>query len=138
LNPIEIATAFHRLATDHRLSHEEIAEKTGKDRSTITNFLRLLKLSPFVKQALSNGSISVGHARALLNITSDGLQLQTCDEIIAKQLSVRETEKLVKNLTTPKPGQEKGPEAQPVDPNIRAALDEMAAALGTRVRLVSK
>src|SRR5579875_3173707 len=113
LNPIEIATAFQRLVTEHGLSHEQIAERTGKDRSTVTNFLRLLRLSPFVRQ-----------------------------EIIAKQFSVRETEVFVKRLTdsaAPK-GSASLPakEPKPLDPNVRAALDEMARALGTRVRLVAK
>jgi len=68
LNPIEIATAFHKLSTDHHLSHEQIAQRTGKDRSTVTNFLRLLKLSLPVRNALIAGEISMGHARALLNL----------------------------------------------------------------------
>ena len=142
LNPIEIATAFQRLVTEHGLSHEQIAERTGKDRSTVTNFLRLLRLSPFVRQELIAGRISMGHARALLNITDEQQQAQACQEIIAKQFSVRETEVFVKRLTdsaAPK-GSASLPakEPKPLDPNVRAALDEMARALGTRVRLIPK
>ncbi|MGA8027585.1 MAG: ParB/RepB/Spo0J family partition protein [Bryobacteraceae bacterium] len=140
LNPVEIATAFQRLAAEHGLSHEQIAEKTGKDRSTVANFVRLLRLSPEVLQALGNGSISVGHARALLNLTDPQMQKEACDQIISKRMSVRETEGLVKNLTSlgergTAADQKDGPK---VDPNIRAALDEMSAALGTRVRLIAK
>lgn len=141
LNPIEIANAFQRLAMEHGLTHEEIAERTGKDRSSVTNFLRLLRLSPFVRQALVDGRISMGHARALLNITDPEAQRTACDEVIEDDLSVRETEELVKKLAKPleeSPKEEKKTKNTPLDANIRAALDEMAMALGTRVRLISK
>ncbi len=143
LNPIEVATAFQRLTSDHGLSHEQIAERTGKDRSTITNFLRLLRLSPFVRNELIRGAISVGHARALLNITDESRQASLCQQITKEQLSVRETERLVKGDAAgsgPRAAsaQEERREAEKVDPNIRAALDEMAMALGTRVRLITK
>ena len=141
LNPIEIATAFYRLASDHGLSHDQIAERTGKDRSTVTNLLRLLRLSPPVKDALVAGTISVGHARTLLNIADYEAQAEVCQSIIAKQLSVRETEALVKNLTQREKSsqiKERKEKSHDLDPNVRAALDEMAMALGTRVRLVKR
>jgi ParB family chromosome partitioning protein len=141
LNPIEIATAFYRLADEHGLSHEQIAERTGKDRSTVTNLLRLLRLSPHVKDALIAGTISMGHARALLNISDYEDQARACDDIVAKQLSVRDTEGLVKKLTQPTPELTQVTEKKAIvqmDPNERAALDEMAMALGTRVRLVKR
>jgi ParB family transcriptional regulator, chromosome partitioning protein len=147
LNPIEIATAFQRLHVAHGLSHEQIAERTGKDRSTVTNFLRLLKLSPRAREELSKGNISVGHARALLNLP-ESEQAHACELILAKQLSVRETENLAKNIKSVAKRSEGAPEAkeakatkeqtEQIDPNVRAALDEMAMALGTRVRLVAK
>lgn len=139
LNPIEIAVAFERLATEHGLSHEQIAERTGKERSTVTNFLRLLKLSPLVRNEVVRGTISMGHARALLNISDARTQMRTCERVIAKQLSVRDTERLVKQITEPSASDgTKKSEAPNTDPNIRAALDEIAQALGTRVRLVPK
>jgi ParB family chromosome partitioning protein len=142
LNAIEVATAFQQLGEEHGLTHEEIAERTGKDRSTITNFLRLLRLSSFVREQLIAGSISMGHARALLNITDDQDQAETCRSIMAEHLSVRQTEALVKNLTNRASSTSqllKEPKEVPkVDPNIRAALDEMSAALGTKVKLVVK
>jgi ParB family transcriptional regulator, chromosome partitioning protein len=142
LNPIEIATAFHRLASDHGLSHEQIADRTGKDRSTITNFLRLLRLSQHVREQLARGALSVGHARTLLNITDPDEQARACDQIIARQLSVRDTEAFVKALTKPpEPSPENEKEKQagpPLDPNVKAALEEMSMALGTKVRLVAK
>lgn len=142
LNPIEIATAFFRLASDHGLSHEQIAERTGKDRSTVTNLLRLLKLGPRAKNELIGGGISVGHARALLNISDFATQGRICEDIIKRQLSVRDTEALVKKITQ-EPSEtsqvkEKKAESPDIDPNVRAALEEMAMALGTRVRLVKR
>jgi ParB family chromosome partitioning protein len=141
LNPIEIATAFHSLAAHHGLSHEQIAERTGKDRSTVTNFVRLLKLSSSVRDALTSGQISVGHARTLLNLGDEAAQADTCRQVIEQQLSVRATEKLVKGLTNIPTSKKKGElktEGEPVDPNVRAALEEIASALGTRVKLHAK
>jgi ParB family chromosome partitioning protein len=139
LNPIEIATAFHRLANHHGLSHEQIAERTGKERSTVTNFLRLLRLGERAQHELKAGTISVGHARALLNLDNHQEQSRLCDEIINRKLSVREIEALVKKLTeqaaTPTVPKEK-PEEPKVDPNVRAAMEELEMALGTKVKLV--
>lgn len=140
LNAIEIAVAFQRLVTEHGLSHEEVARRTGKDRSTVTNFLRLLKLSPRVRNEVVRGTLSVGHARALLNIMNEGEQWRACEQVLEKALSVRETERLVKSLTnSPEPSKERQEKHLPdTDPNVRAALDEIAMALGTKVRLVPR
>ncbi|MBV9759468.1 MAG: ParB/RepB/Spo0J family partition protein [Acidobacteriaceae bacterium] len=139
LNPIEIATAFQRLAAEYGLSHEEIAQRTGKDRSTVTNFLRLLKLPVAIREEVIRGTLTVGHARALLNIQDPDEQWSTCQEVMAEGLSVRETERLVKDLTNPaRPRREtKQKDPEPMDPNVRAALEEIAMALGTKVRLVA-
>lgn len=143
LNAIEVANAFHNLATQHGLSHEQIAERTGKDRSTVTNFIRLLKLPSVVREALGSGRISVGHARALLNVPDERAQADLCGRIINQQLSVRETERLAKSLVRPQgakqPSQvEIKANGAELDPNVRAALDEIAMALGTKVRLYAK
>jgi ParB family transcriptional regulator, chromosome partitioning protein len=141
LNPIEIAAAFHSLSTHHGLSHEQIAERTGKDRSTVTNFVRLLKLSSFVRDALTAGQISVGHARTLLNLSDEAQQADVCRQIIELQLSVRETERLVKSLTNAPSNKKKGElktGGAAIDPNVRAALEEIASVLGTRVKLHAK
>ncbi|MBV9084037.1 MAG: ParB/RepB/Spo0J family partition protein, partial [Acidobacteriaceae bacterium] len=132
LNPIETATAFHRLIDQHKLSHEQIAERTGKDRSTITNFLRLLKLPREVQEDLARGDISVGHARALLALPTAHAQRQAAQQILDKRLSVRETERLVKQLGAPKQAdgvQPNGSGKMPLDANVRAAIDEIQAAL---------
>ena len=141
LNPVEIATAFHRLSSQLGLSHEQIAERTGKERSTVTNFLRLLKLGSVAQIELKSGRISMGHARALLNVQSEAQQAQLGDQIIAKRLSVREVEALVKKMNEPVQAPqvvENNQEEDKLDPNIRAALQEMEMALGTRVKLIAK
>ncbi|MBN2571788.1 MAG: ParB/RepB/Spo0J family partition protein [Ignavibacteriales bacterium] len=96
LNPIEIAHAYKRLIDECDLSQEDIAEKVGKDRTTITNFLRLLKLPKSIQQNIINDEISMGHARALINLPNKNIQLQLVQKIIKQQLSVRNVEKLVK------------------------------------------
>ena len=135
LNPIEVATAFERLQTQHGLRHEQIAEQTGKDRSTITNFLRLLKLGQRAQTELKMGTISVGHARAILNVVDEKRQVELCDQIITKKLSVRDVESLVKRLTH-EPATIEKKEEKRVDPNVRAAIDELERVLGTRVHLM--
>ena len=141
LNPIEVAMAFQKLTSEHRLSHEQIAERTGKDRSTVTNFLRLLKLSEPVRRELAGGTISMGHARALLNLDPPS-QTSLCQDVIRFQWSVRQTESFVKKFTEQtsytQPVKEKKPLTDLPDPNVRAAVEEMAMALGTRVKLVPK
>jgi ParB family chromosome partitioning protein len=140
LNPMDIAAAFEKLSSEHGLSHEQIAERTGKDRSTVTNFLRLLKLGDAAKNELRAGSISVGHARALLNVADEREQLNICYQIVTQKLSVRETEALIKRLKA-EPRQSSTPERKEepkIDPNIRAALDDIAMALGTKVNLTPR
>jgi len=143
LNAIEVSKAFHSLATQHGLSHEQIAERTGKDRSTVTNFIRLLKLSPVAREALATGQISMGHARCLLNLPSETAQIELCRRIVDQQLSVRETERLAKSFANPDPAKPTGKaeikaNGAELDPNVRAALDDIAMALGTKVRLYAK
>ncbi len=100
LNPIEIATTYRKLMVECSLSQEEIAVRVGKERSTVTNSMRLLKLPNKIQQALISGSISAGHARALLSVTDERTQLTIFDRIIKEKLSVRNVEKLVKDGST--------------------------------------
>ena len=136
LNPIEAATAFERLTREFGLKHEEVARRTGKDRATITNSLRLLKLPAEVQQLLAEGKVTVGHAKALLGLTSADTQCWLAAQIATRDISVRTTEKLVAQFSRrggaapPKP-----PKAKQWDANTRAALLELERALGTRVRL---
>ena len=139
LNPIEVATAFQRLIDEHKLSHEQVAQRTGKDRSTVTNFLRLLRATPFVRSQLAAGTITMGHARALLNLP-DEVQDRYCHATVENQSSVRLVEKMVKSfLESPPPPAPAKPKIETDDdPNVRAAVAELEAALGTKVRLSMK
>ena len=138
LNPIEIAHAFERLARDANLSHEEIGKRTGKDRATITNTLRLLRLPQPVQQLLSDRRLSMGHATAIVALPTPELQQEIAEKTTAQGLSVRQVERLISKMTesrNPKSVEEKPPA---IDPNVRAAVDELERALGTRVRIVEK
>jgi len=102
LDPIEMAQAFQRLADEYHYTHEEIAKKVSKDRTTVTNLIRLLKLPEKIQESISKNEISIGHARALINLPDLQTQLEVFNRIIKKGLSVRETEKLVHSFTQPK------------------------------------
>jgi ParB family chromosome partitioning protein len=96
LNPIEIGISYKRLIDECNLSQEELADKVGKDRSTVTNYMRLLKLPPKIQAAIRDGQISMGHARAIINVDDIGVQLKIYDEIVTNNLSVRKVEELVR------------------------------------------
>jgi ParB family chromosome partitioning protein len=134
LNPIEEALAYRRLADDGGLTQDQIAEAVGKDRSTVANFMRLLKLPREVRENLGAGSLTMGHARALLALADDNAQVRVSREVVAKNLSVRETEAMVKKAAEP----EKPREEPQKDVHTRAAEDKLRFALGTRVRIVRK
>jgi ParB family chromosome partitioning protein len=137
LNPVDEALAYRRLAEDFSLTQEQIAAAVGKDRSSVANFLRLLKLPEEVRADLASGALSTGHARALLALPDAAAQRHGAREIIARHLSVRETEALVKKLASPKsqPGAVRKPESV-ADVHTRAAEDRIRFALGTKVRIV--
>ena len=135
LNPIEEAQAYRRLTDELQLSQESIATQVGKDRATIANYMRLLRLPAEVRTALSEGALSMGHARALLSLTDEASQRRVGRDVIARGLSVRETEALVRSETTPKV---ESPPAPRVDANTRAAEEKLKLALGTRVRIIRK
>lgn len=97
LNPIEIAISYKRLSDECNLSQDQLADKVGKDRSTVTNYMRLLRLPPKIQAAIRDGIISMGHARAMINVDDVALQLKIFDDILAKNLSVRKVEDLVRN-----------------------------------------
>jgi len=118
------------------LSHDQIAQRTGKDRSTITNLLRLLKLPGDIQALLADHRLSMGHARALLGLPTPELQLEVAQRITSEGLSVRQVERLVQRMTEPR--EPKSAEEVPLDANTRAALQELERVLGTRVRIVLK
>ena len=98
LDAIEIAISYKRLIEEIRLTQEELSDKIGKKRSTVSNYLRLLKLNPIVQSGIKDGFISMGHGRAMININDEKLQISVYEKIISKNLSVRNTERLIKSL----------------------------------------
>lgn len=135
LNSIEIALAFEKLVHELNLSHDEIARRTGKDRSTITNLIRLLRLPPEVQGMVAEGKLSMGHARAILGLPEPDQQIDIARKASGKGMSVRAVEQLVQQLTRPAKETEDQP---PIDPNVKAAIQEMERVLGTRVKIVEK
>jgi ParB family chromosome partitioning protein len=134
LNPIEEAQAYRRLADELKLSQEAIASSVGKDRATVANYVRLLRLPVEVRNDLASNALSMGHARALLGLTDEVAQRTLAREVVSRQLSVRETEALVRREVTPAPE----PPPKVIDPNTRAAEEQLKLALGTRTRIVRK
>jgi len=138
LNPIEEALAYRRLADQFQLRQEDIAAAVGKDRASVANVLRLLKLPDEVRTEVAGGRLSMGHARALLSLADEADQRRTAREVIARSLSVRETESLVKKIAeSGAPARETRPPT-PVDVHTRAAEDRLKLLLGTRVRIVRR
>ncbi len=135
LNPIEEATAYRRLVDDFKLTQEQIAEAVGKDRSSVANYLRLLKLPAEIRDEVAAGTLSMGHARALLALADGAAQRRVAREVIARGLSVRETEGLVRRALEPDRASAARRERQG-DPNTRAAEEQLRFALGARVRIV--
>jgi ParB family chromosome partitioning protein len=134
LNPMETAHALERLHVEMNLSHEEIATRTGKDRTTITNMIRLLRLPREVQLLVAERRLSMGHARAILGLSTPELQTQLAEKAAAQGFSVRQVERLVKKVNEPRE-----PSEQPLqDPNIKAAVAELESTLGTRVRILEK
>lgn len=135
LNPIEEANGYRRLQEEFHWSQEELAEKVAKSRPAITNSLRLLSLPAEVQQEVSAGNLPAGQARALLGLHTEALMISACREVIAKGLSTRETEKMVRHLVT---GRKRRRPMLVSDPDLKAIIEELQRALGTRVRLVPK
>jgi ParB family chromosome partitioning protein len=136
LNPIEEATAYRRLADEFHLTQEQIADAVGKDRSSIANYVRLLRLPQEVRASLASDALSMGHARALLALPDESTQLQIGRAIVARKLSVREVEVMVKKIGTGAPTDKT--DARKADVHTRAAEDKLRLALGTRVRINRK
>jgi ParB family chromosome partitioning protein len=135
LNPIDEALAYRRLSDEFHLTQEDIATAVGKDRASVANFLRLLKLPDEIRADVAAGTLSMGHARALLALVNEADQRRLARDVIARHLSVRETESLAKKIADgAKPSVEPAP--RPVDVHTRAAEDRLRLGLGTRVRII--
>lgn len=131
LNPLEIAQAFQQLSSELGLTQQEIADRVGKDRASVANYLRLLKLPEEIKNYILEGKLSMGQARAILALEESELQLQAARMVVEKQLSVRETEKLVQRYREKPPRAQKSLE----DPDLRAVEEELVRFLGTKVTI---
>jgi ParB family transcriptional regulator, chromosome partitioning protein len=139
LNPIDEATAYRRLADEFHLTQDAIATAVGKDRSTVANTLRLLRLPDEVRAEVATGRLSMGHARALLALPDEHAQRRLGRDVIARALSVRETEALVKKALEPPPA-DRATVSTAAEPDVhtRAAEEKLRLLLGTRVRIVRK
>lgn len=136
LNPIDEALAYRRLVDDFGLTQEQIASSVGKDRATVANFLRLLKLPDEVRMNVAAGALSMGHARALLSLTSEADQRRVARDVVNRNLSVRETESIVRTAVETKAAAEPKSTDAPQDVHTRAAEERLRLHFGTRVRIV--
>lgn len=136
LNPMEEARAFERLAREFNLTQEQMSQRTGRERASIANLLRLLRLPETVQQSVEKGELTAGHAKALLALDTPEAITSAAQKVRQLALSVRQTEEMVHRLLAP--GDEKQSEAKPkraIDPNVRAAEEELQRALGVRVTI---
>ena len=135
LNAIEIGLSYKRMMEELNFTQEQVAERMGKERSTVTNYIRLLKLPPDILLSVRNGNISMGHARALINIDTVDKQLYVFGEIKSKELSVRQTEELVRNLykTEKKEPSQAGKSSLP--PAYKKIEDNLASHFSTKVKM---
>lgn len=132
LNPMEQARAYERLAKEFALTQEQMAQKTGKDRASVANYLRLLKLPFEVQVEIENGPLTLGHAKVLMSLESPELIAKVAKVVVEDALSVRQTEDVVRDILYPV---EKKQQVRYVDPNVREAEKELQRALGTKVTI---
>jgi ParB family chromosome partitioning protein len=139
LNPMEQARAYQRLSSDFKMTQEQMAVRTGKERASVSNFLRLLRLPLSVQDKVESGELSFGHARTLLGLSSPEQILAAAQKVMALSMSVRQTETYVHGLMNPesKAAKEQKPEP-PQDPNVHEAQDRLQRALGLKVRIEDK
>jgi ParB family chromosome partitioning protein len=138
LNAIEIGLAYKRLMSECNLTQEDVADRMKKERSTVTNYIRLLKLPPSIQVSVRNKELSMGHARALLGLEHIEQQLFAAKEIIEKQLSVRATEELIKQLSQQKTGTKAKAKSNELPPAYKRIEDQIASHLSTKVKLDRK
>jgi len=138
LNPIEVAQGYQRLIAECHLTQEDVAQRVGKDRSTVTNFLRLLKLPDKVQDGLRRDKITMGHARALINLPNERSQLRLYEKIVDNELSVRKVEDIVRNAA--RGGSKTSKRNKPPDrvADVQSLEERLRIALGTKVRVRSK
>jgi len=135
LNPIEIAKAYQRLIEELGYTQEEIAKKIGKDRTTVANFIRLLKLPEQIQESLKRGEITMGHARALINLPSRKLQVEIWNKIVKQSWSVRKVEKIVRDLSKGKIAEEKTTKKKTAQSEFRDIESKLKRIFGTQVKI---
>lgn len=135
LDPIEVALSYRQLIEEVKLTQEQLSIRVGKNRSTVTNFLRLLKLDPIIQTGIRDGFLSMGHGRALINIYDPALQLEVYQKIIKDKLSVRQTEQLVKNVKKGKAVETPAPEKKEIPEYLQKGMKEISAYLGHKVEV---
>jgi ParB family chromosome partitioning protein len=139
LNPIEQARAYHRLSHDFHMTQEQMAIRTGKERASVANFLRLLKLPESVQHKVESGELTFGHARTLLALPTPEQIVAAAQKVVALSMSVRQTESYVQGLLNPESKPAKAQKViDPQDPNVHEAQDRLQRALGLRVRIEDK
>jgi ParB family chromosome partitioning protein len=139
LNPMEQARAYQRLSTDFKMTQEQMATRTGKERASVSNFLRLLRLPDGVQQKVEAGDLSFGHARTLLALDSHDAITAAAQKVLALSFSVRQTESYVQGLLNPeKKAKAEKPADPPQDPNVKEAQDRLQRTLGLKVRIEDK
>jgi ParB family chromosome partitioning protein len=135
LDPVEEATAYKEMLNNFEITQAELAKQVGKSRSNVSNMIRLLKLADKVKNHLQQGTITIGHARALLSLAKEEAQVAACENIIIKDLTVRETEKYVEKLKNPLQGKKKKKQEKKLDQVWQQAAAELEKNLGTKVKI---
>ena len=135
LNPLEEATAYASLIDDFHLTQEELAQRVGKDRSSIANYLRLLRLPAEIKERIERNELTMGHARALISLEKAKDQLELANRIISEQLNVRQVESLIRSGKASSKKSRGGSGLAPQDPNVRAAQQKLQEYLGTKVSI---
>jgi ParB family chromosome partitioning protein len=138
LNPMEQARAFDRLSREFQLTQEQMAKRTGKDRASVANFLRLLRLPPEIQGKVESGTLSFGHARTLLALESPESILKAAQKVLALSMSVRQTESFVQHMLNPEKVEKQPKSKEPIDPNVRQARDQLQHALGLKVAIEDK
>ena len=137
LNALEVAISYQRLLEECHISQEQLSEKVGKDRTTVTNYLRLLKLPPQIQFAIRDNLITMGHARAIIAVNDIGMQLKIFKDILTQDLSVRKVEELVRE-STPAKNKKANKESKPIDVDIRHLQERLAGRYETKTEIKQK
>ncbi len=135
LNPIEVAFAYQRLAEECRFSHEQIAQKVGKNRSTVVNFIRLLKLPAQIRESIRKNELSMGHARAIINIPDEATQVRIWQKTVREGLSVRNVEQLAQHIQEPLRKKKAGKKPDSDSPQLEAYITQLRTKYATKVHM---